>query len=581
MAVVVLMMMVVTVMGVGAWPPTGVRQDRNPPTRCIPPSPCFPSRQAIAEFAANISGSVYQPSDAEYTSLVSSANQRLTRHPALVVKVATESDVQEAVLFARKYHLALTVAATSGDFTRGSYGDASLQINLSELKTITTDVNLVTNVTDPGTITAQPGATWPQLIAQAASVGRDVVGQGYWDLPIGEQTQAGGYGPLSRSLGLFADNLVSARMVTMGGSVVEVSEGGARVRVLSGPSYFSWGDFGLWRAIRGGGAANFGIVTSYTFRMHLPLPYVTQVSASYLLYQNEQFVGRAALEYLLPLVSRLPSQWGGMVFLDGRSSPSTVGQKGLLSIELLHYGPYNSASYLAVTDLLDYDANGARVSLSVVNRTNVGDFSRNVGVTWPSGPARSYGFNTLLPSSALTQPDTLQDLVDTLLLVLNDPAVNAQYMCVLQPLGGAISSINSTAYVTKALRTAAMSVDCQLTWSDDDAIRDDVFLSYAIDFSRRLKAFGTGTSLGLGFFEDEENWKQTLYGDNYKELMKVKAKYDVDNYLWCHNCVASDYRLDCRRGCEKYEDERRAKRLEKMSEENERRILKFLGHDEQ
>ena len=54
---------------------------------------------------------------------------------------------------------------------------------------------------------------------------------------------------------------------------------------------------------------------------------------------------------------------------------------------------------------------------------------------------------------------------------------------------------------------------------------------------------------GQGLFEDEEDWKQSLYGDNYQELLRVKIKYDIDNFLWCHNCVASDFKLDCRRGC--------------------------------
>ncbi|KAL8597002.1 hypothetical protein ACOMHN_050101 [Nucella lapillus] len=73
-----------------------------------------------------------------------------------------------------------------------------------------------------------------------------------------------------------------------------------------------------------------------------------------------------------------------------------------------------------------------------------------------------------------------------------------------------------------------------------------------------------------------------MYGDNYKELIRVKTKYDVasDFRLDCRRGCDSDFRLDCRRGCDRYETEMRAKRLEKMSEDNDRRILKFLGHDE-
>ena len=72
----------------------------------------------IASFADVINGTVYQPSDDGYAAAVTSINGRLTRHPAIVVVVASESDVQKAVLFARKYFLMLTVASANGDYSR-------------------------------------------------------------------------------------------------------------------------------------------------------------------------------------------------------------------------------------------------------------------------------------------------------------------------------------------------------------------------------------------------------------------------------------------------------------------------------
>ena len=62
-------------------------------------------------------------------------------------------------------------------------------------------------------------------------------------------------------------------------------------------------------------------------------------------------------------------------------------------------------------------------------------------------------------------------------------------------VAGAVSAINSSAYVTDSLRNAAMSVACALFWPDDDAIRDEMMVSYSIDLGKRLKAFGTGTYL--------------------------------------------------------------------------------------
>ena len=84
---------------------------------------------------------------------------------------------------------------------------------------------------------------------------------------------------------LTTDNLLSARMVTMDGSIVDVSSAGATLTTIDGITRRTTLDPGLWHTIRGGGAGSFGIVVSYTFQMHVPPSYVTQVSASYVLYQ--------------------------------------------------------------------------------------------------------------------------------------------------------------------------------------------------------------------------------------------------------------------------------------------------------
>ena len=60
-------------------------------------------------------------------------------------------------------------------------------------------------------------------------------------------------------------------------------------------------------------------------------------------------------------------------------------------------------------------------------------------------------------------------------------------------VAGAISTINSTAYVTDSLRNSAMSLTCGLFWPDEDGIRDDMLVAYSIDLGRRFKSFGSGT----------------------------------------------------------------------------------------
>ena len=48
--------------------------------------------------------------------------------------------------------------------------------------------------------------------------------------------------------------------------------------------------------------------------------------------------------------------------------------------------------------------------------------------------------------------------------------------------------------------------------------------------------------------ENLEDWKSEVYGSKYSSLLETKSRWDVDNFLWVHNHIASDFRLNCRYG---------------------------------
>lgn len=43
----------------------------------------------------------------------------------------------------------------------------------------------------------------------------------------------------------------------------------------------------------------------------------------------------------------------------------------------------------------------------------------------------------------------------------------------------------------------------------------------------------------------ESNWQQAFWGDNYSKLLKIKQKYDPDNFFNCHHCVGSEFLSNC------------------------------------
>ena len=111
---------------------------------------------------------------------------------------------------------------------------------------------------DAGTVRAEGGLNWAELNAATAEHGLAVTGGAISTTGIAGLTLGGGLGWLMAKHGLAADNLLAVELVNAEGDVLEVTE-------ESDPDLF-------W-ALRGGGG-NFGIATTFTYRLH-PVEMVT------------------------------------------------------------------------------------------------------------------------------------------------------------------------------------------------------------------------------------------------------------------------------------------------------------------
>jgi FAD/FMN-containing dehydrogenase len=109
------------------------------------------------------------------------------------------------------------------------------------------------------------GCTWGQLDHATHAFGLATPGGIISTTGVGGLTTGGGFGYLTRRYGLVGDNLISADVVTADG----------QLRLVNANQ-----DADLFWAIRGGGS-NFGIVTSFEFRLHplstvyMPGPFFT------------------------------------------------------------------------------------------------------------------------------------------------------------------------------------------------------------------------------------------------------------------------------------------------------------------
>ena len=205
----------------------------------------------VDELAADIGGTVLRPQDSGYDAARAVHNGLVDRKPALIVRARTTNDVAAAVTFARRAGLEISIRGGGHNVAGRAVADDALMIDLAEMKGVVIDP-------DQATASVEGGVAWGELNAAAAEHGLAVTGGAISTTGVAGLTLGGGLGWLMAKHGLAADNLLAAEVVTADGEVLRAEES-------SHPDLF-------W-ALRGGGG-NFGVVTSFTFRLH-PLAMVT------------------------------------------------------------------------------------------------------------------------------------------------------------------------------------------------------------------------------------------------------------------------------------------------------------------
>ena len=194
----------------------------------------------IEDLAHQFRGELVGPDDEGYEEHRRVWNGTIDKHPALIARCHSTSDVVATVNFARQRDLLLAVRGGGHSFAGFSTCDGGLVLDLSPMQTVEVDP-------DRRVARSEGGVTWSVFDAAThahalASTGGLISNTGIAGLTLG-----GGIGWLQRKCGLACDNLLSVELVTAAGEVVRASE-------AENPELF-WG-------LRGGGV-NFGVVTSF------------------------------------------------------------------------------------------------------------------------------------------------------------------------------------------------------------------------------------------------------------------------------------------------------------------------------
>lgn len=190
-------------------------------------------------------GRVLVPGDGEYERARRVFNAMVDRRPAAIVQCTGSRDVIAAVNHARTHGLSLSVRGGGHSVAGTAVCDGGIMIDLSPMKGLRVDP--AASVAE-----AQPGLTLGEFDAGTQAFGLATTTGVVSMTGIAGLTLGGGIGWLNGRYGLACDNLVGADVVTADGRLV-----------TAGPAEHE----DLFWALRGGGG-NFGVVTSFRFRVH-------------------------------------------------------------------------------------------------------------------------------------------------------------------------------------------------------------------------------------------------------------------------------------------------------------------------
>jgi FAD/FMN-containing dehydrogenase len=455
--------------------------------------------EELAELKTALRGVAAAPGEVGYDERCLPFNAMHPDRPDVVVRPAGTADIVAAVRFARAHDLEITVRGGGHSVGGLSSADGGMAIDLSLMRGVVVDP-------EQRLVRVQGGAVLGDLDRETQAYGLAAAGGVVSETGVAGLTLGGGYGWLRRKYGLASDNLVSAQVVCADGEVLTASAD-------TNPDLF-------W-AIRGGGG-NFGIVTSFTFRLH-PLGPIVAFAGVFYPVEAAADVLPGYRAYFADAPDEVSAEALSITMPADPSLPEPVHDRACFLVGAVYAGDPDQG--MAVLQPLRELA------------TPLADISQPLPFTFvqtafdgffPRGKVRAYW-------KSMYVSDFTDEMIS---IVARRSAERPSPLTFVDAyvMGGALNRIGSeeTAF---AERSAPFMISVHANWTD--ATDDEANVAWVRDTWGEVAALGLGSTY-LNFSGADDAAPSSAasgFGANLKRLAQIKAQYDPDNVFHRNNTL--------------------------------------------
>ena len=436
---------------------------------------------SLRSLAAAFSGPLLLPDLPGYDAARRIHNGLIDKRPALIARCLHTADVVDAVNFGRNEGVEISVRGGGHNVTGRAVTEGGLMIDLSLMKGIHVDPMR-------STARAQAGVTWGEYNRATAVFGLASPGGVVSSTGIAGLTLGGGIPWLIGKYGMAVDNLLSAEVVLASGTVVTASDDA---------------DADLYWALRGGGG-NFGVVTSFEYRLH---PLVSVLGGVVL---HHLAAAKKLFSFYREFAVGLPDDLStAAVFLH---TPDGSGTK-VCGVAVCH----------AAEDAARAEAD---VRLLRCFGSPIADMLGRMPY-----PAVNTGVDWLFPKGALNYWKS------AFFAELSDPAVEVMaaaferapsQLCalVVEDFHGAVTRVASSA-TAYPHREPGFNLLLIAQWTDP--AQTDACIAWARETFDALSPYMADRSYSNYLAADDHGRVRQAYGGNLERLVQLKRRYDPHN----------------------------------------------------